>query len=112
MPSITDTSSGIFNPLSADIKLLGNLLGVVIREQHGDAALAGMACRHGAEWRIGALQSVPVSPADSAGYRQAATSLPPLVLQAVEASMVGDALDARGEAAARDHQWRSPEASR
>ena len=38
MPSITDTSSGIFNPLSADIKLLGNLLGVVIREQHGDAA--------------------------------------------------------------------------
>ncbi len=27
------------NPLSADIKLLGNLLGMVIREQHGSAAL-------------------------------------------------------------------------
>jgi len=38
MPSITDTSNGVFNPLSADIKLLGSLLGVVIREQHGDAA--------------------------------------------------------------------------
>ena len=38
MPSITDTIDGIFNPLSADIRLLGNLLGMVIREQHGDAA--------------------------------------------------------------------------
>jgi phosphoenolpyruvate carboxylase len=26
------------NPLSADIKLLGNLLGRIIREQHGDDA--------------------------------------------------------------------------
>ena len=80
--------------------------------QHGDDALAGLACRQGAEWRISALQSVPTAAGDSAGYRQASTSLPPLVLQVVEASMVGDALDPRGEAAARDRQWRSPDASR
>jgi hypothetical protein len=68
-----------------------------------------MACRHGAAWRIDALQSVPVVAGDSEGYRQAATSLAPLVLQAAEASMAGEALDARGEAEARDHQWRSPD---
>jgi hypothetical protein len=78
--------------------------------QHGDGALAGLACRQGAEWRIDALQSAPIVAGDSAGYRQAATSLPPLVRQAAEASMAGDALDARGEAAARDRQWRSPDA--
>jgi len=80
--------------------------------QHGDDALAGMACRQGAEWRIDALQSVPIAAGDSAGYRQAATSLPPLVRQTAEASMAGDPLDARGEAAARDRQWVSPAATR
>ncbi|MEY2919376.1 MAG: hypothetical protein RL261_681 [Pseudomonadota bacterium] len=76
--------------------------------QHGDDALAGLACRQGTEWRVDALQSVPIATGDPAGYRQAATSLPPLVRQAAEASMVGDALDARGEAEAREQQWRSP----
>ncbi|HML23216.1 MAG TPA: phosphoenolpyruvate carboxylase [Aggregatilinea sp.] len=36
---IRDTSTDLTNALSADIKLLGNLLGVIIREQHGDDAL-------------------------------------------------------------------------
>jgi hypothetical protein len=74
----------------------------------GDSALAGMACRHGAAWRIDALQSVPIVAGDSNSYRQAATSLTPLVLQAAEASMAGDPLDAAGEAKARDHHWTSP----
>jgi hypothetical protein len=78
----------------------------------GDGAVAGLACRNGAAWRIDALQAVPVVAGDSEGYRQAATSLPPLLLQAAEASMAGDPLDARGEAAARDHHWRSPAAPR
>jgi anti-sigma factor RsiW len=80
--------------------------------QHGNDALAGLACRQGATWRIDVLQSVPIARGDAAGYRQAATSLPPLVLQAAEASMVGDALDARGEAEARDRLWRSPATTR
>jgi phosphoenolpyruvate carboxylase len=37
--NIRDTSTDLTTPaLSADIRLLGNLLGVVIREQHGDTA--------------------------------------------------------------------------
>jgi hypothetical protein len=80
--------------------------------QRGDAALAGLACRQGAAWRVDALQSVTVAAGDSEGYRQAATVLPPLVLQAAEAAMVGDALDAAREARARDHHWRSPAATR
>jgi hypothetical protein len=80
--------------------------------RRGEATLAGMACRHGAEWRVDALQAVTVAAGDSEGYRQAATSLPPLVLQAAEASMAGDPLDAQHEAQARDRNWRSPEATR
>ena len=80
--------------------------------RRGDAALAGMACRQGAAWRVDALQSVTIVPGASDGYRQAATALPPLVLQAAEAAMAGDPLDAAREAEARDHQWRSPETTR
>jgi hypothetical protein len=78
----------------------------------GDGALAGMACRHGAAWRIDALQSVSTAPGDINGYRQAATSLPPLVLRAAEESMTGDPLDAAGEAEARDQGWRTPAVTR
>ena len=80
--------------------------------QHGDVALAGMACRQGATWRIDALQSVSIVPEVSNGYRQAATSLPPLVLRAAEDSMAGDPLDAVGEAAARDQDWTTPAVTR
>ena len=45
-------------------------------------SLAGMACRHGAEWRVDALQAVTIVPGASDGCRQAATSMPPLVLRA------------------------------
>lgn len=80
--------------------------------RRGDSALAGMACREGAAWRIDALQSVTILPEASDGYRQAATALPPLVLRAAEDSMAGDPLDAVGEAEARDRKWASPEAAR
>jgi hypothetical protein len=35
----------------------------------------------------------------------AATELPRAVLQAMDEEIAGDALDARGEAAARQHEW-------
>jgi hypothetical protein len=76
--------------------------------RRGDGALAGLACRQGGAWRIDALQAVTTVPEDANGYRQAATSLPPLILRAAEDSMAGDPLDAVGEAAARDHHWTSP----
>jgi hypothetical protein len=80
--------------------------------RRGSEALAGMACRQGSTWQINALQSTIIAPGDSAGYRQAATPLPPLILEAAEAMMVGDALDARREAEARNHGWGSPGTSR
>jgi len=80
--------------------------------QRGDAALAGLACRQGDAWRIDALQAVTVAAGDAGGYRQAATSLPPLVLNAAEVAMAGEPLDAAREAEARDHHWRSPAATR
>jgi anti-sigma factor RsiW len=79
--------------------------------RHGSEAVAGMACRQGSTWRIDALQSISLAPGDPAGYRQAATPLPPMILEAAEAVMVGDALDARREVEARDHGWRSLETS-
>jgi hypothetical protein len=80
--------------------------------RRGVGALAGMACRQGAAWRIDALQSVSIVPEDSNGYRQAATSLPPLVLRAAEDSMAGEPLDAVGEAEARAQDWRTPAVTR
>lgn len=80
--------------------------------QHDDGALAGIACRQGATWRIDALQSVTTVLEDASGYRQAATSLPPLVLRAAEDSMAGEPLDAVGEAEARDQNWRTPAVTR
>jgi len=88
------------------------LLGMRWVAESGDAALAGMACRQGAAWRVDALQSVTIVPGASDGYRQAATSLPPLILRAAEESMAGDALDAVGEAEARDQNWRTPAVTR
>jgi hypothetical protein len=76
--------------------------------RRGAGAQAGMACRQGADWRIDVLQAVTFVPGTSDGYRQAATSLPPLVLRVAEDSMAGEPLDAVGEATARDHHWTSP----
>jgi hypothetical protein len=80
--------------------------------RRGDGALAGMACRQGAAWRIEALQFVSIVSGDANRYRQAATSLPPLILRAAEESMACDALDAVGEAEARDQNWKTPAGTR
>jgi len=64
------------------------------------AATAGLACRAAGEWQIAVTAAAPVTD----GLRQAA-SLPPAVMQAIEARISGEALDARGEANARDHGW-------
>jgi hypothetical protein len=68
-----------------------------------DGGVAGLACRAAGEWRIPVTAS-----ADAAGgdFRQAATSVPPAVMQAIEARISGDALDAPREALARDAGWK------
>jgi hypothetical protein len=65
-------------------------------------SMAGLACRSGEDWRIGVIQSVNVPGGD---LRQAASSMPPAILQAIESSWEGEPLDAAGERAARDGGW-------
>jgi hypothetical protein len=66
---------------------------------------SGLACRGGGEWRIPVTAS-----ADAAGgdIRQAAGSIPPAVMQAIEARIAGDPLDAPEETKARDSGWKAP----
>lgn len=66
--------------------------------------LAGMACHEANGWRVKALAEG--HEAAGGDYRMAASSLPPSVLRAVEDSMAGEALDAAGEAAARQRGWK------
>lgn len=68
------------------------------------AVTAGLACREpDGAW---ALQQVAAVNAPGRGLRQAASSLPPSVLAAVDAAMAGEALNADQEKAARDAGWR------
>lgn len=65
---------------------------------------AGLACREAdGAW---VLQQVAAVTAAGSGMRQAATSLPPSVLAAVDAAMAGEALNAEQEKAARDAGWK------
>ncbi len=76
----------------------------VIREGR---SLAGLACREGDAW---AVQMVAPGGSSSAtrdgGYVMAGAELPVLVLQAVEERIAGEPLDASGETAARESDWR------
>jgi anti-sigma factor RsiW len=65
---------------------------------------AGLACRDGNAWAVQAL-ATSAETTDSA-MRPASTALPKAVLDAVDESMVGSALDAEAERAARDRGWR------
>lgn len=65
--------------------------------------LAGAACREAGVWSVQVLARQ-----DAAGggdYRPAATTLPPAVLQAVDAQIDGEPLDAAAEAAALQQGW-------
>ncbi len=65
---------------------------------------SGLACREGGRWNVPVLAD---SPAQAGAYRQAAAQMPPAVLDAVDARIAGDALDAAGERSARERGWES-----
>jgi hypothetical protein len=65
---------------------------------------AGLACRDGDAWVLQNLLATEVPPAGA--LRQAASSLPPALLEAVDRRIAGYALDATAERAARDGGWR------
>jgi hypothetical protein len=64
----------------------------------------GLACRRDGQWRVQTLAATEAPPV--AGLRQAASALPRTVLDAVDQSIAGSALDAVHERAARDAGWR------
>lgn len=66
---------------------------------------AGLACKDGDGWTV--RMAVPGTAAAQGGeYRTAAADTPPEVLAAAQAMMLGDPLDAAGEAAAKAQGWR------
>jgi hypothetical protein len=65
---------------------------------------AGLACREGDAWVL--QHWARAEPAAPGTMRQAATALPPTLLQAVDARIAGEALDAAAERAARERGWR------
>ena len=72
-----------------------------------DAASSGIACKQSAGWVVARLEHATNARAGEAGgYRTAASSLSPTLLQAIDAMRDGDTLDAAAEASARDKGWK------
>jgi hypothetical protein len=66
--------------------------------------VAGFACKGEWAWRVQALaDNVPARAGDN--YRMAGTDMPASILQAIDAVMEGEALDAEAEAAAKRSGW-------
>ncbi len=69
-------------------------------------AVAGLACHDSDTWRLRVLQTGDVEkPAGGMTYLPAATSLSASILEAVQALMQGDLLDAEGEKKGREQGW-------
>lgn len=93
----------------------GVRIGVSFRAKSGEfcrtflvrqpAALAGLACRAAGSWQLGVLAPASPSGGKPGGYRQAASTMPPAVIAAVESRIAGQPLDSRAEAAARARNW-------
>jgi hypothetical protein len=87
-------------------------VGISFRDRAGDycrtfhlqreAPIAGLACRAGEAWRLQVLASA----VKQEGELQPAAAMPMAVLQAVDAAIDGEPLDATAESAARDAGWR------
>jgi len=87
-------------------------IGVSFRDHSGEycrtfrmqqeAPLAGLACRAGDEWKLQVLAAA----APEEGELRGAASMPMAVLQAVDASIDGEPMDAPAEIAARDAGWK------
>ncbi|WP_129641716.1 anti-sigma factor family protein [Peristeroidobacter agariperforans] len=87
-------------------------IGLTFRATSGDycrtfvtSSTAGFACREPDEWKVRAL-SEGAADAKDGDYRMAGTELPPAILEAVEQSMAGEALDREQEQAARARDWK------
>jgi hypothetical protein len=66
-------------------------------------ASAGLACRDGEAWRIPVLSEASAARGD---YRQAASTTPEAVLDAIDARIAGQAMNGAAERAARERGWK------
>jgi hypothetical protein len=64
---------------------------------------AGLACRDGGQWQVPLLAEGEAAAAGA--YRQAGSAMPPAVLDAIDARIAGQALDAGAERAALQRGW-------
>jgi hypothetical protein len=69
---------------------------------------SGLACREGGSWKVKVLAQSPETPANSSGFRPAASADSAAVRAAVEESIDGEPLDQAGEIAARRRNWSRP----
>jgi hypothetical protein len=72
----------------------------------GSLASAGLACHQNDAWKVQVLAHEDAAAVPTGQYRQAASSLPPTVLHAIDDMIAGDPLDSAGEAQARAAGWR------
>ncbi len=99
--------------LAANVGTGGPQVGISFRDHGGQycrtfhvqqgTPLAGLACRSGEEWRVHVLAAAP----SRAGGMRTAAAMPMAVLQAVDAAIEGEPLDAAAETAARDAGWQA-----
>jgi hypothetical protein len=73
----------------------------------GAVSPAGLACRHGEEWRVLALTEGPGRAAGDSDYRTAGSAMSASILKMVEGQIAGEPLDQAGERAARQRDWKS-----
>jgi hypothetical protein len=71
----------------------------------GEAAAAGVACRHDGEWQVQAVAQGSRAGRDS-GYRPAGSRMSEPILKSVEGLIAGEPLDQAGERAARERGWK------
>jgi hypothetical protein len=71
-----------------------------------ESATAGFACRENGRWEIPMLQSSGRIPGGD--LRPAGAEIPPAILEAIEARLAGEPLDAEAERNARDARWATP----
>lgn len=69
-------------------------------------SLAGVACHERDAWQVQAMIR-DRSAAAAGNYRMANTTVPPVILQTVQDSIDGDALDTQAETQARAQGWRA-----
>jgi len=66
---------------------------------------AGLACRSGGQWQLPVLAEAAASAAGD--YHPAGSTIPAAVLEAIDARLSGQTLDARGEQEARQRGWQA-----